>query len=403
MNDYAPESSLGWLDLDAAASERVATLLKSLDDPSTLDVLGLGSIRDAFADMLSPGTSTVQTRLRYFIFLPWIFQRLEADQVPAANFASELRNAEASLIDCFRRGEEGVIGSRAGRNLRRMPSDIYWGSMRAWDVRRLDMSIAQYAQQRRRADSAPQRDDDGNTTEPAALMWAAIPAPPKNFPYRSSEITFELEPDEAQVLTEGIRRRHPDSLVAVLSAMPGQTVDVDFPWQLPTDRLPHRLVEVLRHARCFSELTLGPGLVYNVLLAREARTELGLDTEQLEDDQLARLDEWHHLVNRRRAELHTWVVDLPEFWQLLSGHRIRPTTQHFWTDMVQRAVDDPPRFAEDREVHRSIRGRERQLKSKRARLSHRSALQDWNQQPFGGQLDYRWPITRQYLRDLGAA
>ena len=67
MNDYVPASTLGWLDLGTAASKRVATLLRSLEEPSTLDVLGLGTVRDAFADMLSPGTSTVQTRLRYFI------------------------------------------------------------------------------------------------------------------------------------------------------------------------------------------------------------------------------------------------------------------------------------------------------------------------------------------------
>ena len=53
MNDYAPESSLGWLDFDSAASERVSTLLRSLDDPATLDVLGLGTVRDAFSDMLT--------------------------------------------------------------------------------------------------------------------------------------------------------------------------------------------------------------------------------------------------------------------------------------------------------------------------------------------------------------
>ena len=109
---------MGWLDIDAAASERVATLLRSLEEPGTLDVLGLGTIRDAFADMLSPGTSTVQTRLRYFIFLPWIFQHLETDRVPATDFARRLRDAEAKLIDCLRRGkDEGVIGSRAGPNL----------------------------------------------------------------------------------------------------------------------------------------------------------------------------------------------------------------------------------------------------------------------------------------------
>ena len=51
MGAYAPESSLGWLDLDAAASERVGTLLRSLEEPTTLDVLGLGTVRDAFSDM----------------------------------------------------------------------------------------------------------------------------------------------------------------------------------------------------------------------------------------------------------------------------------------------------------------------------------------------------------------
>ena len=206
MTAYAPASSLGWLDLDTAASERVATLLRSLEEPATLDVLGLGSIRDAFSDMLTPGTSTVQTRLRYFIFLPWIFKRLEDQHVSATDFARRLRDAEAQLIDCLRhlgRGQ-GVIGRVAGRDLRRMPSDIYWGSMETWGIRRLDLSLAEYAQRaaaigRRR----PERDDDGTATEAGVSIWAAIPAPPENF--LSDEITFDLGPEEAQVLTDGMR------------------------------------------------------------------------------------------------------------------------------------------------------------------------------------------------------
>ncbi|MDE0233721.1 MAG: DUF6361 family protein, partial [bacterium] len=74
MTTYSPASSLGWLDFDAAATERVAILLRSLQEPATLDVLGLGSVRDAFSEMLHPGTSYIHTRLRYFMFLPWIFQ-----------------------------------------------------------------------------------------------------------------------------------------------------------------------------------------------------------------------------------------------------------------------------------------------------------------------------------------
>ena len=148
MTSYAPTSSLGWLDLDAAASERVGTLLRSLDEPGTLDELGLGTVRDAFSTMLSPGTSTIQTRLRYFIFLPWIFTRLEAQRVPPADFARRLREDEARLIDCLRHlgSNKGVIGYNAGRDLKRMPSEAYWGGLGTWELRQLDLSITEYGQ-----------------------------------------------------------------------------------------------------------------------------------------------------------------------------------------------------------------------------------------------------------------
>ena len=404
MSTYAPASSMGWLDFDAAATERVSTLLRSLEEPSTLDVLGLGTVRDAFSDLLSPGTSTVQTRLRYFIFLPWIFQRLESQSVSAANFARKLREAEAQLIDRLRhlgRGH-GVIGRVAGRDLRRMPSDIYWGSMEAWGVRRLDMSISQYAQQAATPGRLrPERDDDGNAAELTVPMWAAIPAAPEDF--WSSNITFELEPDEAQVLTDGIRRRHPDTLVAVLSAMPGLSLDVDFPWDLRTDSLPDRLVEVLHHARCFSEVTLGPRLVYNLLLARDARDELGWDTKELEEDQRDRIKSWIEMVKGRHVELSSWAADLPGFWAVLADYSIGTRTQDFVNEVVRWVVADPGEFAASPESHTLIRHRELRLKSKRARLSHRTALENWNGLAAGGQLDYRWPVTKVYLLDIAAA
>ena len=66
--------------------------------------------------MLSPGTSTIQTRLRYFVSLPWIFRSLERDRVGPADFARRLRDREARLIDCLRPlgPARGVIGYTAG-------------------------------------------------------------------------------------------------------------------------------------------------------------------------------------------------------------------------------------------------------------------------------------------------
>ena len=38
------------------------------------DELGIGQVRDAMSDSLWPGTSTLFTRARYFVFIPWCFR-----------------------------------------------------------------------------------------------------------------------------------------------------------------------------------------------------------------------------------------------------------------------------------------------------------------------------------------
>jgi len=403
LTEYAPFSSVGWLDLDSAASERVGTLLRSLEEPGTLDVLGLGSVRDAFSAMLSPGTSTIQTRIRYFLFLPWICARLEAERVRPADFARRLREDEARLIDCLRHlgPNQGVIGYTAGRELKRMPSEAYWAGLVSWGLRRLDLSIAEYGQRAAALGrNRPDRDDDGHTIVSTASMWAAIPSLPEDFLH--ADITFDLRRDEALVLVDHIRQKHPGTLLAFLCGRPDIPVDIAYPWDLLSDGLPGQLAEVLHHARCFSELTVGPQHVYNLLLARKAKAELGWDTDELEANELDHIGDWVELVADRYEELRAWVDDLPEFWNFLAEHNISAPTRDFLTAMATRAITNPAGFAEDPAVHARIRDREIRLKSKRARLAHRSALENWNQGPFGGQLNYRWPITRSYLTDIAA-
>jgi hypothetical protein len=403
LTEYAPSSSVGWLDLDSAASERVGTLLRSLEEPGTLDALGLGSVRDAFSAMLSPGTSTIQTRIRYFLFLPWICARLEAERARPADFARRLRDDEARLIDCLRHlgPNQGVIGYTAGRELKRMPSEAYWAGLVSWGLRRLDLSIAEYGQRAAALGrNRPDRDDDGHTIVSTASMWAAIPSPPEDFLH--ADITFDLRRDEALVLVDHIRQKHPGTLLAFLCGRPDIPVDIVYPWDLLSDGLPGQLAEVLHHARCFSELTVGPQHVYNLLLARKAKAELGWDTDELEANELDHIGDWVELVADRYEELRAWVDDLPEFWNFLAEHNISAPTRDFLTAMATRAITNPAGFAEDPAVHARIRDREIRLKSKRARLAHRSALENWNQGPFGGQLNYRWPITRSYLTDIAA-
>ncbi len=408
MSAYTAASAVGWLDLDSAASERVADLLRALEEPGTLDPIGLGSVRDAFSTMLSPGTSTNHTRLRYFVFLPWIFAQLEAQRVTPGDFARRLHDSEARLIDCLHHlgPSHGVIGYNAGRKLRRMPSDVYWGGLGSWGLRRLDLSRAEYAKRAAALGRLrPDRDDDGNVTTASITMWAPMTTPPENF--LSAHIDFNLTRDEAQLLVDHIRQRHPGSLLAALCDAPQAAAAADLPWDvLDTTALPEQLRDALRHAQCFSELTAGPQHVYNILLAEQASADLGWDTADLEARQRGRLADWAERIAdpRRYGELRAWVDDLPGFWAFLARFdAISDRTQTFVETMVTQAIEDPAGFADDPTVRTTIRTREIQLKQQRARLGSRSALESWNQAPFGEQLNYRWPVTKSYLADIAAA
>ena len=68
-------SLIAWLDTSADEQRRVREIVALFTDKGTLDELGIGQIRDAFSDGMFPGTSTIQTRARYLLFVPWLYQR----------------------------------------------------------------------------------------------------------------------------------------------------------------------------------------------------------------------------------------------------------------------------------------------------------------------------------------
>src|SRR5690349_15462648 len=122
---YKGMSAIGWLDTDDKQTRRMREVIASLDEKEALDPLGLGGIRDAIAERLFPGTSTVQTRLRYFLFVPWILRDLESARPDRRRFDHQLRLRELRLIEslCASEGPgAGVIGYRARQRVSRLPS-----------------------------------------------------------------------------------------------------------------------------------------------------------------------------------------------------------------------------------------------------------------------------------------
>lgn len=72
---------LGWIDFSKNERDKVLGVLDSLTEQGTLDELGIAPIRDGFADLFFPGTSTLQTRAIYFLLIPYACKDLERGDV----------------------------------------------------------------------------------------------------------------------------------------------------------------------------------------------------------------------------------------------------------------------------------------------------------------------------------
>ena len=99
-------SFLAWIDFDQADRDRTRRIMDLFGQEDSRDELGLGSVRDSLADLMFPGTSTIQTRLRYALFVPWIYCIAGSHKGTAAARQEVARGLEFRLIEALLRGGE---------------------------------------------------------------------------------------------------------------------------------------------------------------------------------------------------------------------------------------------------------------------------------------------------------
>ena len=91
-----------------------------------------------FADLLFPGTSTIQTRARYFLFVPWIYLGLERRKTSADVMADLTQHRSKTYRRARGFGRSaGTIGVLARASLKRLPSNVYWQGLGVWGIRYL--------------------------------------------------------------------------------------------------------------------------------------------------------------------------------------------------------------------------------------------------------------------------
>lgn len=396
-------SSFTWLDFSESERRQALEVIDQFRDEDTRDELGIGTVRDALADLLFPGISTIQTRARYFLFIPWIYLVIERRKIGYSLVGREGRKAETVLIDKLLEtgADVGVIGRLARGKLQRLPSNVYWSGLRTWGILQLGRSQEDYHRwldtyyERVRRGPPAEESDDAATID-SANWHPHLPPAPQQFP---SGATFELTFEEADYLADRIRQRTAGSLLAYFVGREVLPEDAPFPWMHAVyAELPSDLRRLVDHARHFSEVMHGAALLYNLLLA-ESRSE------------------FNDLREAYRMDLSHWWTEMPlvksspvagqieNFWNLVedaTAHRIPAPTKTF-VNQWHRLVFDASALktiTDGAGARDLVRERERSIKRVRARIGNEKMMQDWGGQSGSAQLNFRWPTAKQIIDDI---
>lgn len=398
-------STFTWLDHSDRERHRVLEAIDRFKESDTRDELGLGGVRDVFADLFFPGTSTIQTRARYFLFVPWLYLDLEARKVSSREIEGRARKAETKLIQALTASDDplGTIGGLAGETLKRLPSNVYWLGLESWGIRLFDGSQDDYHRSLDRFYTLrddPRHDDDGERLDGRVRRnWHAdMPEAPEGFP---GEASFALRREEARYLVERIQLSAPRSLLAFL-ARRGRPTEVDFAWMHPQlGELSREVQDALAHARMLAETMQGAAWLYNVMLAEERAKATGHgDAVERFRGELAA---WAEELRGRRDAIAAW--NHAAFWMLVRKHtHVARTTEAFVDAWLRLAPWDKPAGGPDDSSARAlVWQREQQLKGGRARLTNPRALELWGGESGTGRLNYRWRAANRLLADIYAA
>ena len=362
--------------------------------------MGLGRLRDALSEALFPGTSTIQTRLRYVLFVPWIYRNLEARKVAGSGVSAKLRKAEIDLIGPLLENgrSQGVIGERARGSLARQPSSVYWTALVRWGLFLHERSQGWYHTHFTgllHGPAAGESADDPGIALVRRRNWhPRMPCPPQTFP---DEASFDLTREEAEFLQGRIEERCAGTLLAWLARERSEAPLGSNFWDDSAATQAHvGLRNTIELARRFSLHVEGMPLLYNLLLAERSHSEHGGDDA---------------LIDRYRREIGEWATretkehlfDPADLWTFAASRhvdvpRLQRNFVEAWTARLLKI--GPASTADDHTLRSLIENRERQLKGPRARLHNPARLLDWSGEVGVGRMNFRWHRVRQMLLDL---
>lgn len=398
---------IGWIDFSKRDRDKVLDILQLFAEKTAMDELGIGSVRDAFANIFFPGTSSIQTRAKYFFIVSYLLREagsgnvgMDVDKVMEWVHNKEKECCRKLVEDAKNKGESlnGIIGHTALNSkawIKRKPSDIYWSGVKILGFLNSKSSLMQNLSQReylgsslamarakdikslgRRHTDIEEEMDDTISLGPGYNKFWNIPKVDSNW---LNELSIELTTKEADFFKTTIKSLYPNSVFCILlnnwdngrKCLSFQQV-MDKIIKLVDDNTR----ELLHLAKKFDTFVFSARACYNIIWSDNANNEA--------------IDEWNK-CSCCLSEIGD--IDLTRIMKMLQIHQ--PRTLLF-LDELQKAYRENADFEKIKQI---LIAREIDLKGRsRAKLLKPSKK---NTQWIGGRhLDYRSYNACQLIIDI---
>ena len=390
---------LGWIDFSKTERNKILSVLELLSQDGTLDELGIAPVRDGFSNLFFPGTSTIQTRAKYFFLVPYALKELELSEETNPNkVLRELNEVERECGEILleqNRNENGIIGKRSlqnGKWVKRTPADIYWAGLRKYGIfAGGNISLTEYVRAAcalkkqkatlnklgNRNDSAEENEaDDKNAGNLFKMQFWKMPLYNDNW---YDEIDMRLTKDEGAFLKEQIILTCPNTILSyILENNMTEILKLESFGDLSAiiDKFPQEMQDDYYLSLAFSDFMLVARTLYNIMISDEQNEEANELFELLKEEMTVRANVDIDVI---MSKLYIYKTDLKNFLKQLQ------------TCMLNSDIDG---------MKKTIKAREVMLKgANRAKTAHPGEFN--NDEWYGGkELDYRFYNAKTIIRDI---
>lgn len=398
-------AQIGWVDFSPKDRERVGSILDMLKPEGQIDELGIGTIRDALANQMFPGISTIQTKAKYFFIICYILQdflRLPVKDRKKKSPVEYLREQEFEIMWYLAEKYEyqlgtGVIGITKKRPeiIVRRPSAIYWNGLNTFGcLNSRGLSATAFLSQANKANQETliqtiEEDGSGDDADADFDNFFNIKTPVPDLHWKT-DLDLNLNEEEASFLQSALKDQKGSVLSAVMQEVEVQekffSCDsfADFAKSavtLPIGTSKHTLV--LAHD--FGMLIEGAHIAYNQELQKQF-----FHTDPFERD-------WEDWFEQFRQSMLDFSNFDPENL-FLYAKTARPQTAQFIRDWWQLTSSGK---INEKAKSALIRNQESFAKQKKARLKYSQNTDVEEGHRIGlGLLNYRYSNAKTIVEDI---